>query len=134
VPGGEDILAQIAYCHYELKQYDVAIRAYEKVMPLLDEEGQAYAHYWIADSLEQLGNYEDAAAAFLRIPYLYPKEGQLSVTAQLKAAGVYEQMGNDEAAVRIYEKVVASHGANSQWGGEASKRLRRIRERTHGES
>lgn len=122
-PDPETVLSQIAYCHHELGQHEVAIASYGRVMPLLDEEGQAYAQFWIADSHQQLGRLEEAAAGFLRIPYLYPGEGQLAVTAQLKAARVYEQMGQVDAATRLYEKVLSAHGANSQWGAEARKRL-----------
>ncbi len=124
--GAEKVLSNIAYCHHELGQYDIAIEAYRRVMPYLDEEGQAYAQFWIADSLAQLQRYDEAAAGFLRIPYLFPKEGQLPVTAQLKAAEVYEKMGNRDAAVRIYQKVIRTHGERSQWGGEAKRRLDRL--------
>lgn len=125
-PGSEKVLSNIAYCHHELGQYEVSLQAYRRVMPYLDQEGQAYAQFWIADSLAGLERYEEAAAAFLRIPYLYPDEGQLPVTAQLKAAEVYERMGNVESAVRLYQKVLANHGAGSQWGAEAQRRLDRL--------
>jgi len=124
--GGEGILSNIAYCHHEMGQYEVAIAAYQRVMPLLDEEDQAYAQFWIADSMDQLGRHEDAATAFLRIPYLYPSMGQLGVTAQLKAGEAWEHQGDVEAARQIYERIVGAHGANSQWGGEAQRRLERL--------
>jgi tetratricopeptide (TPR) repeat protein len=126
VEDASQILGSIAYCYHELGRYEVSIAAYERAMPLLDEEEQAYGQFWIADSLEKLGRLEEAAAAYLKIPYLYPESGQLPVTAQLKAAGVYEQMGQTEAAVRLYEKVLRAHGAQSQWGGEAARRLQRL--------
>ena len=125
-PGSEKVLSNIAYCHHELGQYEIALRAYRRVMPYLDQEGQAYAQFWIADSLAGLERHEEAAAAFLRIPYLYPNQGQLPVTAQLKAAEVYERMGNPESAVKLYRKVLTNHGAGSQWGAEAQRRLDRL--------
>jgi len=128
------ILSNIAYCHHELHQYEIAVQAYRRVMPYLDEEGQAYAEFWIADSLAGLKRYEDAAAAFLRIPYLYPDQGQLPVTAQLKAAEVYALMGNRDAAVSLYQKVIRTHGAKSQWGSEAQRRLDGLQEGQRGES
>ena len=35
-------------------------------------------------------------------------------------------MGNVESAVRLYQKVLANHGAGSQWGAEAQRRLDRL--------
>jgi tetratricopeptide (TPR) repeat protein len=124
--GAEKVLSNIAYCHHEIGQFDVAIEAYRRVMPYLDEEGQAYAEFWVADSLVGLERFDEAAAAFLRIPYLYPSQGQLPVTAQLKAAEVYERMGNSSAAFTLYQKVIRAHGATSQWGSEAQRRMDRL--------
>lgn len=126
VEGAEQVLANIAYCHHEMGQYEVSIAAYERVMPLLAEEDQAYAQFWTADSLDQLGRYEEAAAAFLRIPYLYPSMGQLGVTAQLKAGEAWEHQGDADAARQIYERVLAAQGAGTEWGLEASRRLERL--------
>lgn len=104
------------------------------MLPLLGEEDQAYAQFWIADSLEKLSRPEEAAAAYLKIPYLYPKSGQLPVTAQLKAARVYERMGDVSAAVRLYDKVISQYGKGSQWGAEAQRRLQVIQSKTDADS
>ncbi len=132
VEDGADVLSNIAYCHHELGQFEVAIAAYERVMPLLDEEGQAYAQFWVADSLARLGRHEEAATEFLRIPYLYPSQGQLPVTAQLKAGEAYEMVPDPEAARKLYERVLARYGPNSQWGSEAQRRLDRLAEGDRG--
>jgi len=130
--GGEQVLASIAYCHHETGQYELSIASYERVMPLLAEEDQAYAQFWIADSLDQLGRYEEAATAFLRIPYLYSSMGQLAVTAQLKAGEAWEHQGDVDAARTIYERVLQAQGAGTQWGEEASRRLQRLERATGG--
>ncbi|HKK69799.1 MAG TPA: tetratricopeptide repeat protein [Candidatus Krumholzibacteria bacterium] len=132
IEDGADVLSNIAYCHHELGRYEVAIAAYQRVMPLLDEEGQAYAQFWVADSLARMGRHEEAATEFLRIPYLYPSQGQLPVTAQLKAGEAYEMVPDPEAARRLYERVLARYGPNSQWGGEAQRRLDRLAEGDRG--
>lgn len=118
-----DALSDIAFCHHEMGQHQLAIAAYRKVLPLLDEEEQAHAHFWMADSLEQLGRLDDAVAAFLKIPYLFPRQTQLAVTAQLRAGDTYRRMGRAGAARSLYEKVVSSQGPQSQWGQEARRRL-----------
>ncbi len=133
-PQAEEILADIAYCYHELGKFELSIAAYQRVLPLLGEEDQAYAQFWIADSLEKLSRPEEAAAAYLKIPYLYPKSGQLPVTAQLKAARVYERMGDVSAAVRLYDKVISQYGKGSQWGAEAQRRLQVIQSKTDADS
>jgi TolA-binding protein len=134
MPDADAVLSSIAYCYHEMGRWEVCIAAYERVLPLLGEEDQAYAQFWIADSLEQLQRYDEAAAAYLKIPYLYPKSGQLPVTAQLKAAGVYEKTGDLEAASTLYQKVISAQGRNSQWGTEALRRLERIQAAQDGSS
>ena len=134
VEDGEQILAHIAYCHHEMGQFELSIAAYRRVMPMLGEEDRGYAQFWIADSYEQLGRFEEAAAEYLRIPYEFPRLGELPVTAQLKAGGVYERMGEVEAARRIYQKVLDAHGPGGTWGTEAQKRLDRIASAAEGES
>lgn len=126
VPGAEDVLSNIAYCHHEMGQYEVAIAAYRRVMPYLDEEGQAYAVFWIGDGLDKLGRHQEAATEFLRIPYLYANQGMLPVTAQLKAGEAYEKVPDPAAARSLYERVLRSHGPGSDWGREAQKRLDRL--------
>ena len=133
-PHGEQILSDIAYCYHELGKYELSIAAYQRVLPLLSEEDQAYGQFWIADSLEKLSRYDEAAAAYLKIPYLYPKSGQLPVTAQLKAARVYERMGDVDSAKRLYAKVIKQYGAGSQWGAEAQRRLQAIVPKTDADS
>lgn len=124
--GAEETLSNIAYCHHEMGQYEVAIAAYRRVMPFLDEEGQAYAVFWIADGLDRLGRHQEAATEFLRIPYLYANQGMLPVTAQLKAGEAYEKVPDAAAARSLYERVLRSHGPQSDWGREAQKRLDRL--------
>lgn len=126
IEDGADVLSNIAYCHHEMGQFEVAIAAYRRVLPLLDEEGQAYAQFWIADGMDKLGQHLEAATEFLRIPYLYSTQGQLPVTAQLRAGESYEKVPDPEAARRLYERVLAAHGPNSQWGAEAQRRLDRL--------
>ncbi len=133
-PGAEQILSDIAYCYHELGKYELSIAAYQRVLPLLGEEDQAYAQFWIADSLEKLSRLDEAAAAYLKIPYLYPKSGQLPVTAQLKAARVYQRMGDVDSAVRLYRKVIDRYGPGSQWGAEAQRRLQAIESRNDADS
>jgi TolA-binding protein len=130
--GAPQVLANIAYCHHEMRQHEVAITAYRQVMPLLEEEEQAYAQFWVADSLDQLGRHEEAATEFLRIPFLFPEMGQLGVTAQLKAGEAWEHQGDVAAARQIYERVLSAHGAQSQWGAEAVRRLQRLESATGG--
>ncbi len=48
------------------------------------------------------------------------------ITSKLEAAICYERLGQTEQAVEIYERIVAAHGENSDWGSIAKKSLDRI--------
>jgi hypothetical protein len=54
------------------------------------------------------------------------------VTAQLKAGEAYEMVPDPEAARKLYERVLARYGPNSQWGSEAQRRLDRLAEGDRG--
>ncbi|MBL9123825.1 MAG: tetratricopeptide repeat protein [Planctomycetaceae bacterium] len=66
-----------------------------------------------------------AALAFLRVPILYPRERRLAAAALLRAADVLKQAGEPAAARRLYEELVAEHGA-SLAGREAQTRLEEL--------
>ena len=122
---GAELLAQIAYCQHELGQFEASIASYRRVMPELAEEERGYAQFWVADAYAQLGRHDQAAAEFLRIPFLYPTLGELPVTAQLKAGEAFERAGDPQSAQGLYERVLKAHGPQSTWGAEARKRLER---------
>jgi hypothetical protein len=75
--------------------------------------------------LKNLGRYSEAVREFLRVPYLRTG-GMWGVTSKLEAAGCYERIGETEAAKKIYQDVVRSHGSGSDWGRVASEALERI--------
>jgi tetratricopeptide (TPR) repeat protein len=120
-----ELLAQIAYCQHELGQFEASIATYRRVMPELPEDERGYAQFWVADGYAQMGRHAEAASEFLRIPFLYPKLGELPVTAELKAGEAYEQAGDLDAARQLYERVLKQHGPGSTWGVEARKRIDR---------
>jgi TolA-binding protein len=113
----------VARCKMEQGDYRGAIAAYEQAMPLLDTESRARAFYWMGTSYEQLGDYQSAVVEYLKVPYLASGGGMWVVTAQLKAADCYIKIDRDDAAREIYGKVIRAHGATSNWGGMAQKKL-----------
>ena len=50
----------------------------------------------------------------------------MTLIKSLEAAACYESVGEIEEAQKIYQDVVKSHGAGSDWGRVASKALERI--------
>jgi len=51
------------------------------------------------------------------------------VTSRLEAASCYEATGAVDEATKIYRDVLASFGANSDWGRVATEGLKRIEDK-----
>jgi len=113
----------IARCKMEYGDYEGAIHAYERSLPLLDGEAKARAFYWMGTSYERLGDYQSAVVQFLKVPYLASGGGLWVVTAELKAAECYARIDRDDAAREIYNRVMQKYGAGSNWGRLAKKGL-----------
>ncbi len=113
----------VARCRMEQGDYQGAIRAYTEAIPILDDAARARAYYWMGQSHEQLGDWRAAVVDYLRVPYLASGSGMWVVTARLKAAECYRKLGRNRAAREIYEKVLRTHGAASNWGRLARKAL-----------
>ncbi|MCH7549475.1 MAG: tetratricopeptide repeat protein, partial [Candidatus Krumholzibacteriota bacterium] len=110
-----------ARCRMDQGDYSGAISAYTEALPLLDTESRARAFYWMGTSYEQLEDYQSAVVEYLKVSYLASGGGMWVVTAQLKAAECYVKIDRDQAARKIYNKVIRAHGASSNWGKIAQK-------------
>ncbi|RKY62958.1 MAG: hypothetical protein DRP95_00165 [Candidatus Latescibacterota bacterium] len=113
----------------KLGRYSDAIAHFKALLPQVDREVQAELWFHIAQGYSSLGEYEEAALAYLRIPYLYPEQGLWAVTAKYKAAEVFERMGDAEKARKLYADILKEYGPGSEWGRAASERLEELKVR-----
>lgn len=120
-----EAMMKVGYFLQQLGQYDRALLAYRNADFFQDREGKARLHFWIADCLEAAGDLEEAGPAFLKVNYLYADQGMWGVTAGLRAAMVYEKLGDVDQARILYEKVIGSQGDND-FGRSARQGLERL--------
>jgi len=120
-----EAMMKVGYFLQQLGQYDRALLAYRNADFFQDREGKARLHFWIADCLESKGSLAEAGPAFLRVNYLYADQGMWGVTAGLRAAMLYEKMGDSAQARILYEKVIGSQGDN-EFGRSARQGLDRL--------
>lgn len=111
----------------KLGRYRYAIAHFKTLLPRADRDTQAELWFHIAKAHASLGEYEEAALAYLRIPYLYPEQRLWAVTAKYEAAGVFERMGGMEEARKLYADILKEYGPGSEWGRAASEKLEELR-------
>ena len=78
--------------------YEVLIRDIPGRIGAESQEG-------LARSYAAEGRLDEAAEAFLAVPYLYPEETELSARALREAERLYREAGRDEEADRILERI-----------------------------
>ena len=121
-----EVLFNLGFCYNQTGRHELAYEVYRRIPNVsTTDEQRGRAHYWAGISLKNLGRYAEAVREFLRVPYLRTG-GMWGITSKLEAAGCYERVGEIEEARKIYQDVVKSHGAGSDWGRVASEALERI--------
>ncbi len=121
-----EVLFNLGFCYNQTGRHELAYEVYRRIPNVsTSDEQRDRAHYWAGISLKSLGRHAEAVREFLRVPYLRTG-GMWGVTSKLEAAACYEIVGEIEEARKIYQDVVKSHGAGSDWGRVASEAIERI--------
>ena len=91
------------------KRFGEALAAY-RVAAQSDERAVAVqGQYGSARMLEATGKRQDAVAAYLKVPYRYPKYKSLGAKAMLAAADGYAALGRQGEALALYKKILAEY-------------------------
>ena len=86
---------------------------------------RAGPYYILGRALAALGQSEQAALAFLRVPILYPVHGRLAAAALLSAGRELERIGQTKQAVTVYQEVARDH-SDAPAAAEAASRLENL--------
>jgi tetratricopeptide (TPR) repeat protein len=117
---------RVARCQLESGRPREAARTYEAIAPILEGEYKARAYFGAGECYERMQRWKSALLAYLKVPYLVPEEAIWSITARLKAAHCYRELGKVDQAARIYHDVIRRYGRSSQWGRFAEQELRAL--------
>jgi len=125
IPVGETI--ELGLFLEDASEYALAIYVFQRVLDSdADVALKAEAQYWIGQCYHEKGDLEEAAEAYLRVARLYPEIRAWGVTGRFKSAEIYQQMGDLEKALDLFEKV-EHEGRGESYEGFAAKRVMEIK-------
>ncbi|KAF9994084.1 anaphase promoting complex subunit cdc16, partial [Entomortierella chlamydospora] len=105
------LLNEIGVVHYNLAQYDEAVKSFHKVIEKL-QRSQRKNVIWetawlnLAHSYRKLGKYSDAETYFLKVDGI-TNPGPTKASAMTGLGFIYQIMGQSADAVECYHKVLA---------------------------
>ena len=106
-------------------------QAIAELRPLLKlvtvEDEKASIQYSIAENYFEMADYTNALREFLILRYNQNAGVMWIASAQMKVAECYAAQNNIEQAIQELEAIKRSHGAASNYGLEAEKRIRQIK-------
>ncbi len=110
-----DVTFFAASAYFAAGRYDTAMVLFENYLHLgrRRPEFTVSARLGIAQCLEELGRYGEAADNYLKVQREYP-ESPLAPDALLGAARCYELAGNLEEAARFYDEVLTAYPDSRQ--------------------
>ncbi|MCI0514088.1 tetratricopeptide repeat protein [candidate division KSB1 bacterium] len=120
---------KIGTTYMDLRQYDLAIAQFEELKQMAGPENEAEIQYRLAECYEFAGQYEKAITEYLKVKYITKQRNDLpwDVTAQYKAALVYQKLKRYDEAQTLFEKIVQSWGAQSDFGRAAVVQLEELK-------
>ena len=107
------------------EQAIVELRPLLKLVTVEDEK--ASIQYSIAENYFEMGDYTNALREFLILRYNQNAGSMWIASAQMKVAECYAAQNNIEQAIQELEAIKRSHGAASNYGIEAEKRIQQLK-------
>lgn len=118
----------IGVMHKNLKSYNRALEYFKDLIRVASGEDEAEIQYNIAETYWAMGSFEQALLEYLRIPYLtLGKKFDWASAARSQAAECYVKLSKYPEAIRLYEDIVRTNGAASEYGIYAKQRIEQIR-------
>lgn len=98
---------------------------WEATIEKMDEPIRAGPYFVLAQALARQGRWEQAAAAYLRVPILYRRHRRLAAQSLVFAGRSLEQLGKSGDAARLYQEVIDDFG-DTPAAAEAETLLARL--------
>jgi tetratricopeptide (TPR) repeat protein len=117
---------KIGFCLVQASHAADALAHFQKAGDSPSPQEKPEILYWTATCYARMGDYQRAAAEYLKVPVLYAGVGRWDLTSECEAARLYERMGDYRKAVSLYKKIVSTDGETSQLGREALVRMEQL--------
>lgn len=121
---------KVGITYKALKQYDLAIAQLEDLKRVSGAEDEAEVQYNIAECYDEMGQYERAITEYLKVKYISKQTKGLpwDVSAQFKAGQVYVKLKQYDEAENLFNKIVRSQGAQSDFGRHAVLQIEKVKQ------
>ncbi len=130
-PGAEDVGEKqvlIAQAYINLNQYQKAVDYLRQIKKNATSEKEPEIQFYIGDALLKAGRYEEAIAAFVKIPLMSRKTKlQWEASALYYSGQAYEKLGRIPDAIRMYEEIINRPGIDLVLKRDAKKRIGQIK-------
>lgn len=112
-----------------MRQYDLAIAQFEELKKASGQENDADIQFRLAECYELMGQFEKAITEYLKVKYITKRTDDLpwDVTAQYRAGLIYVKLQQYSEARTLFEKIIKSWGAESDFGRAAAGQLEAIK-------
>ncbi len=117
----------IAVYLMKLKEYDRSVAKLKELLPFADQENEAEIQFYIGQCYKEKGDFAQAATEFLKVNYLTrPTKLPWHVTALFEAGRSLIRMGDVDQAQKIFQTIVKTQGAESNFGRFALQKLQEL--------
>jgi tetratricopeptide (TPR) repeat protein len=115
----------------DIKMYDLAMKAYNQVAKATQEpEIKIEAQFYIADTLEESGDFQKALLEFLKVTYMdFSPKNIWILTAKFRVAQIYESLGEWEKALKFYQGICDLLGGGDPRCQQSKERIDQINEK-----
>ena len=130
-PDADDVIDKkilIGRAYVALNQVDRAVEILRETRLIADSEKEPEIQFYIGDAYFRSGEYENAIAEFVKIPFLSRKTKlQWEASALYYSGQAYEKLGRVGEAIRMYEEIVKRPGIDLVLKKDAQKRIDQIK-------
>ncbi|MFA5155973.1 MAG: tetratricopeptide repeat protein [Candidatus Omnitrophota bacterium] len=112
------IYPKLGGIYYKMRSYDQALDYYRKSLDLVPVKEMSSIQFNIAEILQAQGKPDEAVEAYLKVPYLYSEDKDLTVKSLLRVAAAYEDKEDFREALNVYKRVAAMDADESKYARE----------------
>jgi tetratricopeptide (TPR) repeat protein len=117
-----EVNLKTGYALQKLGEYEQAIPHLGQAVAGSDPNIAAEAQFRIGECYAHLQERDKAIVDYLKVVYLYPEQTQWVSQAQFRAANMYEEIGKEEEAMLLYQKILDT-SQNAALIAEAQQRI-----------